>query len=339
MRTRLLIGIVSCQRYATRREACRASWVRALNRRQDVMPLFIVGDLKLDEPRVGGDTLYVPCDDSYECLPQKTMWLARWAAKNQVERLMKCDDDTFVCVSRIDSILCNNQDYIGFEVAPSVASGGAGYLLTNKAIDVLVSDLPANGRGAEDVLVAQMLRRQDIQIHHNREFRPWCDRVPTVWNEQFTAHYVQPVDMPSLQLSLERSPPQFIRCLDGHAEFGAIGVNGYRGFNANGRAEIEMPPDLARDEGAVFLSAHASSWISILLEQPARVSAFLDMGSKNSSARVTFSVNGEHLGDTLNGGERTAPVELQPGEHRLEAISRGQNARRYSVWHILPIGY
>jgi hypothetical protein len=336
-----MIGIVSCRRHAARQDGCRASWMRAARGRDDndddVVTLFIVGDENVAEPQRVGDTLYVPSRDDYESLPQKTRGLMFWAARAGAERVFKCDDDTFVHVERLllraaAAAATTDADYVGFEVTPRVASGGAGYLLSRRAVEVLQATLPAGARGAEDVMVARALKRHGICIRHDSRFWPSANRVPTVWNEQCTSHYLKPTEMTGLQQSLDRRPSELLRVEGGRAGYGAIGVNGYRGFSANASAAVELPPGISAGAGDVLISAHAPSWVVVELYQPARVSGFLDAGATGATVKVEFKVDGCHLGDAAVGGDETAERLLECGRHQLDTVACGHHARRYSVW-------
>lgn len=333
MTTGLTIGVVSCAAYPGRRQACRASWVRAAQGIEDVTILFMVGDPSMTEPRLDGDMLYVPSPDDYPSLPRKTKWLARWAAQAGAERLLKCDDDTFVHVGRLKAALPTlADDYVGYEVCKHVASGGGGYLLSRRAIEALAEQMPDH-TGAEDVIASETLRRAGISLTPDYRFSPWLYRVPTLCNNQLTTHYATPAHMAALQESLDRpAPVDLLRVLTGHAEFGAVGVNGYRGFVAFDSARVHLPADIPTD--GVFISAHASSSVTIDLARSARVSAFLDADSGTGRSVVDFRIDGQAVGSAARAGECTADVWLNPGRHRLEAVSRGHIACRYSVWQV-----
>jgi hypothetical protein len=332
----LLIGVVSCTKYSTRREGCRTGWMQTTATHPEVTVRFVVGSEDVDSPTLGGDTLYVPCKDDYEHLPQKTYWLAFWAAANTYDFLFKCDDDTFVCVDRLLTLLRDEafSEYRGYEVCPGVASGGGGYLLAPRSI-ALIADAESMriATGAEDVLVSQCLGENRIKVLHDKRFWPWANRVPNVWNGQVTAHYVQPAEMGALSRSLSKPYLDKFRLIDGHTEFGAVGVNGYRGFSVNNVAVIELPHAMQFSPNSM-ISAHAPSRVDIDVLVPLKVTGFLDAAASTCKIQVGMSVDGQVVGSLSKPGDISHSVILKPGRHRLEAHASGNKGHCYTVWHL-----
>jgi Galactosyltransferase len=335
---RLLIGIVSCQRYGDRRESCRRSWMQSVVRHPWVQALFVVGSAGASVPYQGGDTLFVPCADDYDHLPQKTLWLVQWATEHGFDFLFKCDDDTYVHVDRLATALRDEpvMDFRGYEVVPGLAAGGAGYLLSSQSLSHLLS-VPGrrSAVGAEDVLVSQWLAAAGIKIEHDQRFWSWASKVPTVWNSQITAHYVQPPEMSQLHRSLTTAPPLMFRVLDGYTEYGAVGVNGYRGFSVKGAAVVELPQNspFAR---VPLISAHASSWVEVETDVDLSVQGFLDAASHGCATRVDLLVDGMPVGRLIDPDDISDKVIAAPGRHHLEALACGKNRCCYSVWALEP---
>jgi FkbM family methyltransferase len=155
--------------------------------------LFVVGGEWTGSPRVDNRTLYLPCSDEYESLPEKVGQFCRWALENRdFDYLFKCDDDTYVRLDRLRQVIPNDHDYVGAEWTPGVnyASGGAGYLLSRRAATIVADQLKGRPVGAEDVLVGKCLRAAGIEFHRDHRFIPFGNEVlrPQPGNDLITAH-------------------------------------------------------------------------------------------------------------------------------------------------------
>ena len=328
---KLLVGIISCVKHNARREGCRRSWLASVRRDQHVEAIFVVADPRLREARLEGDTLYAPCLDDYPHLPQKTRCLVEWALAARVDKLFKCDDDTFVCGDRLIELAAQSPDFTGHEMAPGETSGGAGYLLSAKAMSALAECMGNVDVGAEDVIVSRLLRERGIPLKPNRRFWPWNNAVPTLYNDQVTAHYIGPEAMRGLAGSLASERSALYRLVDGSAKYGSVGVHGFRGFVANGTADVELPV-AGIDDDDELISAHASSQVTIDVLRPVAVCGFLDRGAINADGAVEFVIDESMRRRLKNAGERTEWSRLQPGRHVLRATTPGPNGRCYSVW-------
>jgi SAM-dependent methyltransferase len=189
---RLLIGALSGLDMHQRRATCRATWV-ADAKRLGVDVVFLVGGGgSLTEPIRVDDILLLPCPDGYPSLPQRTRWFCRWAlGRSDWDYLLKCDDDTFVAVERLLALNLDGIDYTGQSPGGPYASGGAGYLLSRKAAQVVANDL-TDATGSEDVLVGEVLRTAGIDLTPNERFIPFgsADRCPRSGNYIVTTHAV-----------------------------------------------------------------------------------------------------------------------------------------------------
>ena len=190
--SKLLIGVFSCQAYGQRRDRCATSWMaEAHDRCIDI--LFIVGGERSGAPRVENRTLYLPCSDEYESLPEKVCQFCRWALDSrEFDYLFKCDDDTYVRLDRLIQVVPNSHDYVGAEWTAGVnyASGGAGYLLSRRAAEVVADRLVDRPVGAEDVLVGECLRAAGIDLYRDNRFIPFGNEVlrPQPGNDLITTH-------------------------------------------------------------------------------------------------------------------------------------------------------
>ncbi len=181
---KLIIGILSCEAYATKRRAIRATWLSQPLPR-GVLALFLVGRPGL-QPRIDGDLLYLNCSDTYEGTPYKTCAFIQYCLDHwRFDHLFKCDDDTFVAMDNLLSYDVSQKDYVGaftgsrdsFNrtwhfgkctdpaaevpyngpwVAP-YASGGMGYFLSYAAARVVVAKASPAKEIYEDKMVGDIL--------------------------------------------------------------------------------------------------------------------------------------------------------------------------------------
>jgi hypothetical protein len=106
--------------------------------------------------------------------------------------LFKCDDDTYISLPRLMAVDPAGRDYIGAEWRPGVgyASGGAGYILSRRAVSIVAERLESYPTGAEDLLVGQVLRAAGIEFSVDPRFVPFGspDRRPCADNDLITLH-------------------------------------------------------------------------------------------------------------------------------------------------------
>jgi len=188
---RILIGALSGAQYAARRDACRKTWLAGIDACDDVRCVFLRGNPAVSKPELRGDELWLPCPDDYASLPQKTRGFCRWALENaEFEYLFKCDDDTYVCLDRLLQIP-TGLDYCGWRLGKrNYASGGAGYLLSRPAAEIVARDV-VEETGPEDRFVGQHLRRAGIPLVHDHRFQPFWKRsvAPRSDNDLITTHH------------------------------------------------------------------------------------------------------------------------------------------------------
>ncbi|ODA28082.1 glycosyltransferase [Planctopirus hydrillae] len=210
---RLIIGVLSADneqaRYRDKREAIRQTWGKDLP--EDVELVFLVGRPDLVAlPDKRGDMLLLPCPDDYQHLTEKTIWFCRWLVANRkFSRVLKCDDDTYVHVQRILGRDRMTADYVGTPTPQRVAagrpfetaSGGAGYLLSPRAVSIVAASEPTK-EWQEDVHVAQVLHAAGINLTKSRQFHAGKQTIPGPDNQQVTAHYVTPERMREIYLQL-----------------------------------------------------------------------------------------------------------------------------------------
>ena len=120
-----------------------------------------------------GDELGVP--DSYDALPLKTREICRWAIKHGHSDVFFCDTDTYVCVPRLRTHLC---PYIGYRLhEKDYASGGAGYWLDDKALQI-VAQADAARFKLEDEFVGTVLKEAGIPLFNDHRYSLFEDVLP-----------------------------------------------------------------------------------------------------------------------------------------------------------------
>lgn len=191
---RLIVGVLSCLKYSDRRLACQETWANDTN----TEILFLTGDPQTTQPHQDGNTLICPCDDDYHSLSLKTKFFCEWTVNQRnFDYLFKCDDDTYVHLDRLKEYK-TAADYIGYTLDENPgyyhASGGAGYLLSNKAAR-LVAENPIERTFAEDWAVWKLLSSKGINPTRESRFRFDHKEVPAKGNDLISCHWCSPQKM------------------------------------------------------------------------------------------------------------------------------------------------
>ncbi|MBT8772150.1 hypothetical protein, partial [Akkermansia sp.] len=108
---KILVGICSCQRMKEKRDAVRETWLR--HPADGIECVFFVGGKEgVEEER--RDTVVLDTADGYNELPGKVKSFFVYALENyDFEWLFKCDDDTYVDLGRLESLVDDEYDLIG----------------------------------------------------------------------------------------------------------------------------------------------------------------------------------------------------------------------------------
>jgi hypothetical protein len=200
VRKKLIVAIESAEAFVDRQSLCRDGWVKMFGgRHPDVDIFFVVGNGWSSSYRDDQDVVHVPAVDLYEWLPQKTQQLFKYVLRNyDFDFLFKCDDDTFVHLDRLVGMLGDGHDFVGaintwFAGDKSYyAEGGAGYLLSRKAVALAYDNLSSDKlQGPEDVYVSLALRDAGVQLIPTSRFNQFELVVPTANNAQVTCHYIK----------------------------------------------------------------------------------------------------------------------------------------------------
>ncbi len=202
---KILVGICSCSRYPGKREAVRSTWL-SQPYKNVTCQFFIGGRESLsDEP----DTVVLPVDDSYEGLPEKVIAFFAHALEHfEFDWLFKCDDDTYVVLDRLHDLITSEGEIVGNETLRNrgAPSGGAGYLLSRRIVEMLAADGALPKRGAEDVIVGE------AAISYGAK-PVWTDRLrwnaapcPRRDNSLITAHWCNPERLRAIHTNFADQP-------------------------------------------------------------------------------------------------------------------------------------
>lgn len=178
---KLLVGITSCKRdeECGYNDTVRQTWFPDSNRIFETR--FFVG---LSDLPAKPDTVMLGCPDDYNSLPYKTRAMAEWALLNGFDFMYKCDRDTYVVPGRLRALHFQPYDYYGhFPLHPVdgpitsppdpaghyvYASGGCGYILSRRAMEVLRATEVTDW--AEDRWVGDTLAKNKIMGYHDSRF-------------------------------------------------------------------------------------------------------------------------------------------------------------------------
>lgn len=178
MSYRVLIAVESCHLHRGLQQAQRETWfgdICATDKR-----FFLGGPTTVGNE----DEVFLDVDDSYNGLPYKTRAVCKWAVEHDFDFTFKCDTDTlfnpwnwFDFDKRLDYLGGENADAVSFSNEPvQFASGGAGYWLSRKAMEIVAAaKIPQTT--AEDVFVASALKDAGISPvwHSGYRWRPGAD--------------------------------------------------------------------------------------------------------------------------------------------------------------------
>lgn len=183
--SKLFTVILTCEKYKSK------MLLQDTSRLKDYM--YFIGDPNLSSPVVNGKVVYLPCQDNYESLTDKSLMAIKWAVENrEFDLLFKTDDDV-VFLDGFDTMVseASKHDYSGVlarggytstwhfgkcedqelnnspVVVPKVIyCRGGGYFLSRKSA-VLLANLGLREDRCifEDAEVGELLQRSKINAN------------------------------------------------------------------------------------------------------------------------------------------------------------------------------
>ena len=161
---KLLLAIVTCEKFKARADAQRATWV-PLVKGADVR-FFLA---KQEREPLPDEVFLDGCPDDYHSLPLKVRLMLQWALANGYQKVCKLDDDTCVHPQRMLAALPTNS-YTGFvnQTPPKPWCSGFAYWLDERAMKIVANAEIPTGEWAEDRWVGSVLHDAGIQPLYDR---------------------------------------------------------------------------------------------------------------------------------------------------------------------------
>jgi hypothetical protein len=166
-----LIAVLSCQQNALATDAMRETW---LNNSPVEYKVFL-GQTKRNRPIRANEVLLAASDDD-RGLVDKIVQMIRWVREHGYTHVFKCDDDVYAVSDRLLKSGYEKHDYTGMVCNGNKGSGwkefclgGAGYWLSQKAMDAIVSAEIATP--LVDGHVAMTLAAAGIKPVHDSRYR------------------------------------------------------------------------------------------------------------------------------------------------------------------------
>ncbi|WPX40675.1 hypothetical protein QET93_000980 [Akkermansia sp. N21116] len=198
-KTRILVGICSGQSYAERRNAVRSTWLS--HSAPGVECLFFLGGAVPEQERA--DTIGLDVPDTYGALPLKVLAFFRYALEHyDFDWLFKCDDDTYLDLSRLGDLPDDRYGIIGDLLLEErqAPSGGAGYMLSRRIVEKIVERKHIPLTGAEDLIFGKIaLEVGAVPLATPRLFLA-VNRYPAPHNDTVSSHWCDPETLHALEI-------------------------------------------------------------------------------------------------------------------------------------------
>lgn len=157
-------------------EAVRNTWAKDVEAFDDYVTFkFFFG--KGGDRQPGPDEVFLDCPDNYEGLPHKVKAIYQWALAHGFDYVFKGDDDTYIYVDRLLATDFQDQQYVGYcsdeptqPTATIYASGGSGYWLDKKCMEIIINSQPNDW--AEDRWVGGVLYARGIKAKRDARYLP-----------------------------------------------------------------------------------------------------------------------------------------------------------------------
>ena len=111
--SKLFTVILTCEKYKSK------MLLQDTSKLEDYM--YFIGDPNLSSPVVNGKVVYLPCQDNYESLTDKSLRAIKWAVNNrEFDLLFKTDDDV-IFLDGFDKMVSEASSY---DYSGTLARGG-----------------------------------------------------------------------------------------------------------------------------------------------------------------------------------------------------------------------
>jgi hypothetical protein len=190
-----------------RRNAVRETWLSCPA--EGVRAVFFHGIGK-EPPENPNDTVVLDVGDNYDALPLKVRAFFQYAIDNyDFEWIFKCDDDTYLAMDRIASILDTRYDLIGDIMLEKrrAPSGGAGYFLSRQIVEKIlaIKDFPNNG--PEDLIVGKIVTEKlNANWLSSRQLCFDYSRMPRKDNDIVSCHWCSPQKLRTVHFLYQNTP-------------------------------------------------------------------------------------------------------------------------------------
>jgi hypothetical protein len=187
-RAEILVAICSCQKYSGKRKVIGDTWLSECV--DNVTPVFFVGGEQ--ECWTDPQTVMVEAPDDYAHLPLKIRKFFEFSLRNfDFDWIFKCDDDTYVALDRLHSLLSPDHDIIGspYLEERGSPSGGAGYFLSRAMVEELLADASLPCVGDEDVIHGEAVIRYGAKPLSTPRLKMDASNFPRPDNDIVTAHW------------------------------------------------------------------------------------------------------------------------------------------------------
>lgn len=202
----ILVGICTWAGARDKREAVRRTWMR--REQPGIECVFFSGGGR--EPgEEGSDIVFLDVPDGYNELPAKVFAFFQYALEHyDFDWLFKCDDDTYLELSRLETVIDSRYDLIGDMLVKirEAPSGGAGYFLSRSMVEKLARLEPRPVSGAEDLIVGEWVKRfggtmkATPQLYMNNVY------YPNGGNAQVSSHWCSPAILDAIETFWDRQP-------------------------------------------------------------------------------------------------------------------------------------
>ena len=157
---KILVAVVTCDRFKHRADEQRATWVPLVGDRATVK-FFLA---KQGREPLPDEVFLEDCPDDYNSLPLKVKLTFQWALANGFQQVTKLDDDTYLCPNNF-FVGPPSHDYTGFLNAtkPKPWCSGFCYTISERAMKIVAEATIPEGEWAEDRFVGGVLH--DAGIH------------------------------------------------------------------------------------------------------------------------------------------------------------------------------